>query len=120
MAEARLALLLQRVAFGATAMSAREMLEIATLGGARVLGRDDIGALAPGMACDLACFALDELSLAGANHDPVGALLLCHSVNARHVVLQGRQLVQDGHITTLELPHLVQQHRQLSRQLVQG
>ncbi len=120
LAEARLGLLLQRVAFGATAMGAREMLEIATLGGARVLGRDDIGALAPGMACDLACYGLDELALAGADHDPVGALLFCHSVNARHVVVQGRVLVRDGQITVLELPRLVQQHRQLARQLVQG
>jgi cytosine/adenosine deaminase-related metal-dependent hydrolase len=120
LAEARLGLLLQRVTYGATAMSAREMLEIATLGGARVLGRDDIGALAPGMACDLACFGLDELALAGADHDPLGALLFCHSVNARHVVVQGRLLVRDGQITSLELPALVRRHRQLSRQLLQG
>ena len=99
---------------------AREMLEIATLGGARVLGRDDIGALAPGMACDLASYGLDELALAGADHDPVGALLFCHSAQARHVVVQGRQLVRDSRITTLELQRLVQRHRQLARRLLQG
>ncbi len=120
LAEARLGLLLQRVAFGATAMGARAMLEVATLGGARVLGRDDIGALAPGMACDLASFGLDEPALAGAGHDPVGALLFCQSPQARTVVVQGRVLVQGGQPQTLELPRLVQQHRALSRQLLQG
>ncbi len=120
LAEARLGLLLQRAVFGATAMGAREMLEVATLGGARVLGRDDIGALAPGMACDLACFGLDELALAGADHDPVGALLFCQSPNARHVVVQGRVLVHHGQAQTLELPRLVREHRALARQLFQG
>ncbi len=78
LAEARLGLLLQRVGFGASALSAREMLEIATLGGAQVLGRDDIGALAPGMAADLVAVSLDPVGLAGALHDPLAALLLCH------------------------------------------
>jgi cytosine/adenosine deaminase-related metal-dependent hydrolase len=108
------------VAFGATAMGAREMLEVATLGGARVLGRDDIGALAPGMACDWASFGLDEPALAGAGHDPVGALLFCQSPQARTVVVQGRVLVHNGQTLTLELPRLVQQHRALARQLAQS
>ena len=116
--EARLAFLLQRVAGGATAMPAREMLEIATLGGARVLGRDDIGALAPGMAADLITVPLDEIGLAGAGHDPVAALLLCHVPRVQHSVVHGRVLVRDGQITSLDLPRLVQQHQTLAAQLL--
>jgi len=118
LAEARLGLLLQRVGSGVGAMSAREMLEIATLGGARVLGRDDIGALAPGMACDFATVALDEVALAGAEDDPVAALLLCQVPGVKHSVVQGRVLVQDGELATLDRRVLVREHRKLARQLL--
>lgn len=118
--EARLALLLQRVGFGATAMSAREMLEIATLGGARVLGRDDIGALAPGMACDLVTVALDDIGLAGADHDPLAALLFCSVPRVRHAVVNGRWLVRSGELLTVEQPALVARQRRLARQLLSG
>ena len=117
LAEARLALLLQRVGFGAEAMSAREVLEMATLGGARVLGRDDIGALAPGMAADLAIFPLDTPGLAGALDDPLGALLFCHVPAARDVVVGGRVLVHGGECQTLELPQLIERHNRLARTL---
>jgi len=137
LAEARLALLLQRVGFGAEApslrgrpkgepdhaergprlMSAREVLEMATLGGARVLGRDDIGALAPGMAADVAIFPLDTPGLAGALDDPLGALLLCHVPAARDVVVGGRVLLRHGELQTLELPRLIARHNQMARQL---
>jgi cytosine/adenosine deaminase-related metal-dependent hydrolase len=116
--EARLALLLQRVGFGATAMGAREMLEIATLGGARVLGRDDIGALAPGMAADLITVALDDVGLAGADHDPLAALLFCSVAKVRHSVINGRVVVRDGELVTLDAPKLVERHRTLARGLV--
>ena len=116
--EARLALLLQRVGFGATAMSAREMLDIATLGGARLLGRDDIGALAPGMAADLVTVPLDEVGLAGAGHDPLAALFFCHVPRVRHSVVQGRVVVRDGQLTTLDLAGAVQRHRTLAARLV--
>ena len=118
LAEARLALLLQRVAGGATAMSAREMLEIATLGGARVLGRDDIGALSPGMSADLVTIALDEIGLAGAVDDPLAALLLCHVPSVRHGVVNGRVVVRDGRISTLDLPRLLERHQRLARALL--
>ncbi len=118
LAEARLAFLLQRVAGGATAMPAREMLEIATLGGARVLGRDDIGALAPGMAADLVTVPLDEIGLAGAGHDPLAALMLCQVPRVAHSVVNGQVLVRDGHLTGLDLPALVQRHQRLSAALV--
>jgi cytosine/adenosine deaminase-related metal-dependent hydrolase len=118
LAEARLGLLLQRVGFGAGAMGAREMLEIATLGGARVLGRDDIGALAVGMAADFVGFALDDIGFAGALHDPVAALLFCHGPRVATHVVHGRLLVRHGQFTALDLPALVDRHNRLAAALV--
>jgi cytosine/adenosine deaminase-related metal-dependent hydrolase len=122
LAEARLALLLQRVAggpvAGPSALGAREALEIATLGGARVLGRDDVGALAPGMAGDVATFPLDEIGMAGAQHDPLAALVFCSVPRAANVVVNGRAVVRDGRLATLDLPLLVERHNRLSAELL--
>ncbi len=119
LAELRLGLLLQRVAHGAGAMGAREMLEIGTLGGARVLGRDDIGALAPGQAADLIGVRLDDVALAGAD-DPVAALLLCQVPGVDFGVVHGRPVVRDGALQTVDLPALVARQRLLARRLVQA
>ena len=118
LAEARLAFLLQRVAAGATAMPAREMLDIATLGGAHVLGRDDIGALAPGMAADLIGVDVTDVGLAGALHDPLAALLLCHVRAVCTSVVNGQVLVRQGQLTRLDLPALVARHNVLAATLV--
>ena len=119
--EARMAMLLQRVAHGPvqgpSAMSAREALEIATLGGAKVLGRDDIGALAVGMAADIVTVPLDDIGVAGALHDPLAALLFCQVPRIKHSVVNGRVVVRDGRVTTLELPLLVERHNLLAAQL---
>lgn len=115
--EARQALLLQRVGFGPAALSAREALEIATLGGARVLGRDDIGALAPGMSADFVAFDLRGVGHAGAQHDPVAALVFCTPTQVTTNVVDGRVVVRDGQIATLDLmPHL-ERHRELALEL---
>jgi cytosine/adenosine deaminase-related metal-dependent hydrolase len=122
--EARLALLLQRVAHGPVkgpcALTAREVLEIATRGGARVLGRDDIGVLAPGMAADVAGVRLDEVGLAGAGHDPLAALFFCHVPRVDFNVTAGRVVVRDGELATIDLPRHVERHNRLARQLVDG
>ena len=128
--EARQALLLARVgrsleAFGCdhgpADMTARDALRLATCGGAQVLGRDDIGHLAPGMAADLALFDLRSLGLAGgAVHDPVGALLLCAPSQAAWTIVNGRVVVREGRLTTLDLPPLIEQHNRLARQLARG
>lgn len=116
--EARQAMLLARVGHGPAAMGAREALEIATRGGARVLGRDDIGALAPGMAGDVVAFPLDGLELAGAAvHDPVAALVFCTPPRVRHSIIHGRPVVEDGELLTVDLPPLVATHNRLARQL---
>ena len=122
--EARLALLLQRVAHGPvkgpSALTAREVLEIATLGGAKVLNRDDIGSLAPGMAADIVIVPLDDIGLAGAHHDPLAALFFCHVPRVRHSIVNGRSVVRDGQITTLELPRLIARHNVLARELAEA
>ncbi|MBC7316683.1 MAG: amidohydrolase family protein, partial [Chloroflexi bacterium] len=116
--EARMALLLQRVAKGASALSAREALEMATLGGAAVLGRDDIGALAPGMAADLVGFRLDDIALAGAQGDPLAALVLCAPVRVDFSLINGREVIRDGQLLTVDLPALIARHNALSRKLL--
>jgi cytosine/adenosine deaminase-related metal-dependent hydrolase len=122
--EVRMAMLLQRVAHGAvrgpSAMSAREALEIATLGGARVLGRDDIGALAPGMAADIVTVPLDGIATAGALGDPLAALLFCQVPRVRHSIVDGRVVVRDGQLVTLDLPVLIERHNVLAGQLAQA
>ena len=120
--EARLALLLQRVAHGPlkgpAAMGAREVLEIATLGGAQVLNRDDIGALAPGLCADLVSVPLDEIGMSGAHHDPLATLFFCHVPRVKHVVVNGRVVVRDGQLTTLELATLIERHNRLAQRLL--
>ncbi len=114
--EARMALLLQRVARGADAMSAREVLEIATLGGAQVLGRDDLGVIAPGKRADLAIWDMRGVEAAG-SWDPVAALVLCGPTRVRHLIVEGRQVVRDGQMVTLDLARVVERQRALARQL---
>ncbi|MFJ4396750.1 8-oxoguanine deaminase [Pseudomonas sp. NPDC089396] len=118
--EVRQALLLQRVGFGPDAMTAREALEIATLGGAKVLNRNDIGALAPGMVADLVAFSLNHVAYAGALHDPLAALVFCTPTHVDTSVINGRVVVKDGRITTVDLPRVLERHNQLARQLVIG
>jgi cytosine/adenosine deaminase-related metal-dependent hydrolase len=122
--EARLALLLQRVAHGPvkgpSALTAREVLEIATLGGARVLNRDDIGALAPGMSADLVSVPLDDIGVAGAGHDPLAALFFCHVPRVKHSVVQGRRVVRDGQLATIDLPRHLERHNRLAAGLRAG
>ena len=110
--EARQAMLLARVAEGADAMTARQALELATLGGARVLARDDIGALRPGMAADIIGFDLNGLDFAGAWHDPVAALVFCFPGRVSFSVIQGRTAVSDGALVGVDLPALIAKHNQ--------
>ena len=120
LAEARQAMLLQRVGLGPSAMSARQALELATLGGAAVLGRDDIGALAPGMAADFAAFDLRGVAKAGALHDPVAALVFCAPEMAAWVAIDGRVVVERGLLATVDLPVVVEAHNRLARRLLAG
>ena len=106
---------------GSAEMTVRDALMVATRGGAQVLGRTDIGHLAPGMCADLALFDLRTLAFAGgAVHDPLGALLLCASPQAAYTVVNGKVVVQEGRLTTLELEPLVERHNRLAVQLAEG
>jgi cytosine/adenosine deaminase-related metal-dependent hydrolase len=103
---------------GPTEMTARDVLRMATRGGAQVLGRSDIGHLSVGMCADFALFDLTTLSFAGgAVHDPVGALLLCASAQAEVVVVNGKVVVRDGEITTIDLGPLMESHNAFARQI---
>jgi len=113
--EARQAMLLQRVALGANAMSAREALEIATRGGADVLGRPDCGRLAVGKRADIALWDITGVDSAG-SWDPA-ALVLAGPTRVRDLFVEGRQVVRDGHIATLDLPRVVERQNAIARSL---
>lgn len=112
--EVRQAMLLQRVGFGPDALTARQALELATLGGAKVLNRDDIGALKPGMAADVVMFDLDQAGFAGALHDPVAALVFCTPAAVACSIINGRVVVRNGSCTTIEAGRLRENHNRLA------
>jgi cytosine/adenosine deaminase-related metal-dependent hydrolase len=121
LAEARQALLLQRVCGGPAALGAAEALFMATRGGAAALGRDDIGALAPGMAADFVGYRLDTLGLAGgAVHDPMAALVFCQPQGVDLSVINGRVRVRDGQLIDIDLPPLIERHNTSARALARG
>ncbi|HRJ44517.1 MAG: 8-oxoguanine deaminase [Caldilineaceae bacterium] len=126
LAEVRQCLLLQRLGLSLSkplgnpkAMTAREALEIATLGGAAILGRDDIGSLAPGMAADIIAFDLNALTYAGgAVHDPVAALVFCQPQPVDLAIINGRLLVKEGVPLNIDLPTLTDNHNRAARALL--
>ncbi|NPA06062.1 MAG: 8-oxoguanine deaminase [Chloroflexi bacterium] len=129
LAEVRQAMLLARVRSGLLGfsrsgsdapplLSARQALELATRGGAAVLGRSDLGSLEVGKAGDFFAVRLERLEYAGALHDPVAALVLASPVRADYTVVGGRVIVREGHLTTLDLPRLIAQHNRLARELL--
>lgn len=118
--EARQAMLLQRVLGNPAALSAQEALELATLGGAAVLGRDDIGALAPGMAADFIGLRLGRLAYSGALHDPLAAVVFCAPQPVDFSVINGRVRVSEGQIVGLDAADLVARHSAASRKLLRG
>lgn len=111
--EARQALLLQRVAKGGAALTARQALELATLGGASALGRDDIGALAVGKAADVASFDMAAMEFAGV-WDPVAALVLCGPAKAETVIVAGRVVVERGECVTVDRRAALERHAALT------
>lgn len=121
--EARQAMLLARLAVSpgigqGPQMSARTALEIATIGGAAVLGRTDIGSLEEGKMADFSLVDLSSLELAGALHDPVAALVLCAPIRPTGVWVGGQEVIQDGHHTTIDEASLIQHHNAAAAALV--
>ncbi len=121
--EARQAMLLQRVGWpgfesSANRFTAREALELATLGGAKVLRRPDIGSLETGKAADFIAFRMDDLAHAGGLADPVASLVTCAPANVWLSVINGKIVVEDGILLTLDLGPTIERHNQLSRQML--
>lgn len=117
-AEARMAMLLQRVSRGADAMSSDEALEIATCGGADMLGRPDCGRIEVGKRADIAVWDISGVETAG-SWDP-SALLLAGPRTVRDLFVEGRQVVRDGHVQTIDLGAATAQVRQMARDLAAG
>lgn len=124
LAEVRQAMLLNRLAVSpgvgeGDQLSARKALELATVGGAAVLGRDDVGVLAPGYAADFIAIDLDRVEFAGALHDPVAAAVMCAPFAIDHSWVAGRPLVQNGEVVGVDTVALVQHHNTLAKDLVE-
>lgn len=122
--EARQAMLLQRVGWpgfesNASRFSTREALELATLGGASVLGRDDIGSIDVGKAADMVAFRIDDLSHAGGMSDPVASLLTCAPSSVWLSMINGQVVVDEGVIPRLDINSLVKRHNEISQQLLE-
>lgn len=116
MLEVRQALLLQRLRYGAEAITHQKVLNWATQGSANCLGREDIGRIAVGKQADFALFRLDDIRYAGAG-DPLAALVLCGADRADCVMVQGRWRVRDGQIEGLDLPALLARQNELAKSL---
>jgi 8-oxoguanine deaminase len=142
LAEARQAMLLQRVmdesfamhgpspspfpangegmGVGRKAISAYEALWIATRGGAGVLGRDDVGMIAPGMSADLIAVNLNRVEYAGATHDPLAALVFCAPRGVDFSMINGRVVVSEGRLATLDLAPVIERHNAISMKMIRG
>lgn len=129
--EARQAMLLARLNLANTPggpptdkkqwLSAREALEMATRGGAAVLGRDDIGSLEPGKCADFFAVNLNQVGFAGGSMiDPVASVLFCAPVAADYTIINGRTIVKEGQITTLDLPNVIAQCNRAALRVVNG
>jgi cytosine/adenosine deaminase-related metal-dependent hydrolase len=135
LAEARQAMLLQRIAphqYSASmplggregfagdpqAMSAREALRLATRGGAATLGRTDIGSLEVGKSADLIAINLNRLNYVGAGHDPVAAAVFCHNFSVDLSIIHGRVVVEQGQLLSLDMTKPLQRHREISKMML--
>jgi cytosine/adenosine deaminase-related metal-dependent hydrolase len=123
--EARQAMLLARLAAspaleGGELLTAREALEIATLGSAAVLGRNDVGSLEAGKCADFTAISLGRIEYAGALHDPVAAVLFCAPATVDHTYVQGKPVVSGGQLVTLDLPEVIARHNAAATRLLAG
>lgn len=119
--EVRQAMLLQRVANGADALTAREALHMATIGGARVMHREDeIGSIEPGKAADLIAFDMNDIAFAGAHADPLAALVHCAGDRVDFSMVHGEWRVRGGRLVNEAVYDLIPKHNAISRRLTQS
>tara|TARA_Y100001954_G_scaffold214339_1_gene243738 strand:- start:39 stop:755 length:717 start_codon:yes stop_codon:yes gene_type:complete len=116
--EARQAMLLQRVMKTGDALTARQSLALATRGGAAVLGRNDIGQLAPGFAADIAAFDCRSIDFAGAAWDLLAGLLFCGSSKTNYTIINGKIIVDQGQLVTMDMPKLLENHNAMTADLM--
>ena len=116
--ETRNAFLMQHAFYGRDCISPTQMLEIATLGGAKVLGRTDIGVIAPGSAADIISIDLQKVFFAGSLHDPVAALVLCAPFQVDYSIVNGKIIVMNRNIINLDLPEIIKKHNQSAKAIV--
>jgi len=117
--EVRQAMLLQRVCKDGDTLNARQTLALATRGGAAVMGRDDIGILAPGYAADITAFDRRTIDFAGSDWDPLASLLFCGPVKANHTVINGRHVVANGQLATMDMGQILERHAAMAYDLMQ-
>lgn len=117
LAETRQALLVSRARGPSGSLSARDVLRLATGGGAACLGRDDVGSLEPGKRADVALFPMDDLSHAGGEADPVAALVMCGPVRPRHLLVEGRAVVRDGRLVTADEEDIAAEGHRMARRI---
>jgi 8-oxoguanine deaminase len=128
LAEARQAFLLSRVGSAAAPeidgskhlLTARQALELATIGGAKVLGRSDVGSLESGKCADFVAIDLERVEFAGALHDPVAAAVLCASVPVDFNYVHGKPVVYDGKLLPVEIETLIERHNRAAQRLANG
>jgi len=130
LAEARQAMLLARLksglegaslsSTGSEILTGRQALELATIGGAAVLGRKDIGSLAVGKCADFISIDLNRLDYTGALHDPVAALVFCQPQNVSNNYVHGKAVVRNGELLGINLPDHIRQHNNAAKRLVMG
>ena len=115
--EARQAMLVSRAGGSEWGLTAREALRIATRGGATVLGRDDVGSLEPGMRADVALFPVDELATAGADADPVAALVFSPPARVRHLFVEGEPVIRDGRLARADEGEIAREGHRVARRI---
>jgi cytosine/adenosine deaminase-related metal-dependent hydrolase len=120
LAEVRQAVLVSRARGASGGLSAREVLRVATGGGAVCLGRDDVGSLEPGKRADVALFPVDDLAHAGGEVDPVAAVVLCGPVRPRHLLVEGRAVVRDGRLVTADEEDVAAEGHRVAWQIAAG
>ena len=119
LAEMRMAMLCQRSRGSEKIMTIEQTLEIATLGGARVLGRvGELGSIEEGKKADIIGFNLNKIEYAGAHKNPIGALLLCQPTKVDLSIINGRLIVKNGKLLNIDLPKVLSKHRERTKLLL--
>ena len=117
--EVRQALLIGRLRYGAEPVTHQSVLQLATRGGADLLGRPVLGELRPGAAADIALFGLGELRFSG-HGDPLAALVICGASRVSDLMIAGVWRIRGGELQGVDLEALINEHGRVARSLTAG